>query len=116
MYQKPPRHVVCLLKLPNVSNYSHVAAKLANDSQSAQVEVRQKLEETNHKFKKASDKHRQVNVFDVRDMVMVFLHRERFPIVRYNKLQPKKYGPFMIVYKIMILPMWLTCLKYYEYL
>ena len=32
VYQKPPRHVVCLLKLPNVSNYSHVAAKLANDS------------------------------------------------------------------------------------
>ncbi|GKD29504.1 putative nucleotidyltransferase, ribonuclease H [Tanacetum coccineum] len=74
VYQKSPRHVVDL--------------------------VRQRLEETNQKFKEAADNHRRVNVFKVGEMVMVFLRRERFPVGKYNKLQPKKYGPYKITYKI----------------
>lgn len=100
VYQKPPRHVVDLVKLPPMPDYSSIAARLAKDSQAIQVEVRQKLEETNQKFKEAANKHRRVNVFKVGDMVMVFLRRERFPAGQYNKLQPKKYGPYKILHKI----------------
>ncbi|GKA36425.1 putative nucleotidyltransferase, ribonuclease H [Tanacetum coccineum] len=100
VYQKSPRHVVDLVKLPKVHEYSSAAARLANDSQAIQEEVRQRLEETNQKFKEAADKHRRVNVFEVGEMVMVFLRRERFPVGKYNKLQPKKYGPYKITYKI----------------
>ncbi|GKC22293.1 reverse mRNAase [Tanacetum coccineum] len=59
---------------------SSAAARLANDSQAIQEEVRQRLEETNQKMKEAADKHRRVNVFEVGEMVMVFLRRERFPV------------------------------------
>ncbi|GJX45491.1 reverse mRNAase [Tanacetum coccineum] len=88
VHQKSPRHVVDLVKLPKLREYSSTAAKLANDSQAIQEEVRQRLEETNQKFKEAADKHQRVNVFEVGEMVMVFLRRERFPVGKYNKLQP----------------------------
>ncbi|GKB96620.1 putative mitochondrial protein [Tanacetum coccineum] len=72
VYQKLPRHVVDLVKLPKFHEYSSVAARLANDLQGIQEEVRQRLEETNQKFKEAADKHRRVNVLKVDEMVMVF--------------------------------------------
>ena len=100
VYQKSPRHIVYLVKLPKVHEYSSAAAKLAKDSQAIQNEVRQRLKETNQKFKEAVDKHRRVNVFEVGDMVMVFIRRERFLVGKYSKLQPKKYGPYKIMHKI----------------
>ncbi|GKB40258.1 reverse mRNAase [Tanacetum coccineum] len=39
VYQKSPRHVVDLVKLPKVHEYSSAAARLANDSQAIQEEL-----------------------------------------------------------------------------
>ena len=65
-----------------------------------QEEVRQKLEATNAKYKEAVDKKRHEKIFNVRDLVLVYLRKERFPIATYNKLKDKKYRPFQITKKI----------------
>ena len=40
---------------------------------------------------------RRYKVFQVRDEVMVHLRNDYFPVVTYNKLKMKKFGPCKIV-------------------
>lgn len=49
--------------------------------QDIQAKVRQKLEETNTKYKANADKHRRLQIFEKGDDVMVFLQTERFLLV-----------------------------------
>ena len=73
---------------------------MADRIQAMQEEVRQKLEATNAKYKKADDKKRREKIFNVGDLVLVYLRKERFLVSTYNKLKEKKYGPFQITKKI----------------
>uniref|UniRef100_A0A2N9HBL1 Integrase catalytic domain-containing protein n=1 Tax=Fagus sylvatica TaxID=28930 RepID=A0A2N9HBL1_FAGSY len=81
VYMKPPKHTVDLV-------------------QAVQAEVKQKLEQTTAKYKTAADKHRRLKLFKEGDQVMVFLRKERFPVGTYNKLKPKKYGPYKVLKKL----------------
>ena len=65
-----------------------------------QEEVRQKLKASNAKYKEVVDKKRCEKIFNVGDLVLVYLQKERFPIGTYNKLKDKKYGSFQITKKI----------------
>ncbi|XP_040361711.1 uncharacterized protein LOC112168385 [Rosa chinensis] len=100
VYTTVPQHVVDLVKLPKVPGVSVAADSMARDVQAVRDEVKAKLEATNAKNKTAADKHRRVKVFQEGDDVMVFLRKERFPVGTYNKLKPRKYGPFKVVKKI----------------
>ena len=73
---------------------------MADRIQAMQEEVRQKLEATNAKYKKANDKKKREKIFNVGDLVLVYLRKERFLVSTYNKLKDKKYGPFQITKKI----------------
>ncbi|KAK9913940.1 hypothetical protein M0R45_037739 [Rubus argutus] len=100
VYITVPKQVVDLVRLPKGAGHSVAAESLAEMTKSIQAEVRAKLEETNAKYKAAADKHRRTKVFQVGDFVMVFLRKDRFPVGTYNKLKPRKYGPYKILQKI----------------
>ena len=96
----PPKHALDLVPLPELPGVSQAAENMAEHIQAMQEEVRQKLEATNAKYKEAADKKRREKIFNVGDLMLVYLRKERFPIGTYNKLKDKKYSLFQITKKI----------------
>ena len=63
--------------------------------------MRKSKEKSNKAYKKQSNKNLRANrVFEVGDLVWVYLHKERFPNQRMNNLLPRADGPFKVVEKL----------------
>lgn len=63
-------------------------------------DVKTKLTEDNKKYKQIANEKRRFKEFQVGDLVMVHLWKERCPTVTYSKLKPLKLGHFIISKKI----------------
>ena len=96
----PPKHTLDLVPLLELPGMSQASENMTERIHAIQEEVRKKLEATNAKYKEAADKKRHEKIFNVGDLVLVYLRKERFPVGTYNKLKDKKYGPFQITKKI----------------
>jgi hypothetical protein len=52
------------------------------------------------KYEKCANKGRRKMLFEIGDLVWVYLCKERFPKQRKSKLQPRADGPFNVLCKI----------------
>lgn len=100
VYQKTPQHTLDLIKLPKDPGVSVATQNMAEQWQTVQEDVKQKLQQANSKYKQAANRNYKEKLFAFGDDVLVFLHKERFPVGTYSKLQPKKYVAYKILKKI----------------
>lgn len=100
VYREVPKHVLDLVRLPSEHRKSVAAERMAKDIREVQETASQRLENANAKYKMAADLHQRKKIFSEDDEVMVFLRKERFPAGTYNKLKPRKYGPFKILHRV----------------
>ncbi|PKU81168.1 putative mitochondrial protein [Dendrobium catenatum] len=98
VFTKVPNLALDLAILPKCK--SGAAKNFTNQYSQMLEDVRLQLTNANRKYKADADRHRRPLVFNVGDLVMIRLRRERFPPGTYSKLSRRKIGPVPIIAKM----------------
>ncbi|KAJ0800640.1 putative nucleotidyltransferase, Ribonuclease H [Helianthus annuus] len=100
VYGRNPFTPLDLAPLPGVETFSAEGSARAEQIKLIHSQVRAQIEKHNLRYQARANKHRRKVVFNVGDLVWIFLRQERFPPGRFGKLRDRADGPFRILQRI----------------
>jgi hypothetical protein len=93
VYGMKPRRISELRDLEQTATRSASAEEFAEAMKELHNQVKEPLQNSSQEYKRRANQHKRQLHFEVGDLVLAHLRKERFPRRTYNKLKMKKIRP-----------------------